>query len=170
MGPVKYHSVVATLRGSEFPDEYIVLGGHFDCFSAATGAVDDGSGFAPTMEALRLIQAAGGRPKRSIVVILFAAEEIGLVGSQALLKNRPDIAPKIVMMVNRDGSPSAITGAAVPETWLRGLQEDHRAARQPRSEVAVQARTGRAAGPCDEPRRLRLTPRSRCWASRRSAS
>jgi hypothetical protein len=118
MGPVKYHSVVATLRGSEFPDEYIVLGGHFDCFSAATGAVDDGSGFAPMMEALRLIQAAGGRPKRSIVVILFAAEEIGLVGSQAFLKNRPDIAPKIVMMVNRDGSPSAITGASVPETWL----------------------------------------------------
>jgi hypothetical protein len=118
MGPVKYHSVVATLRGSEFPDEYVVLGGHFDCFSAATGAVDDGSGFAPGMEALRLIQAAGGRPKRSIVVILFAAEEIGLVGSQAFLKNRPDIAPKIVMMVNRDGSPSAITGAGVPETWL----------------------------------------------------
>ena len=123
MGPVKYHSVVATLRGSEFPDEYIVLGGHFDCFSAATGAVDDGSGFAPMMEALRLIQAAGGRPKRSIVVILFAAEEIGLVGSQAFLKNRPDIAPKIVMMVNRDGSPSAITGAAVPETWLADFKK-----------------------------------------------
>ena len=123
MGPVKYHSVVATLRGSEFPDEYIVLGGHFDCFSAATGAVDDGSGFAPAMEAVRLIQAAGGRPKRSIVVILFAAEEIGLVGSQAWLKNRPEIAPKIVMMINRDGSPSAITGAAVPETWLADFKK-----------------------------------------------
>jgi len=118
MGPVKYHSVVATLRGTEFPDEYVVLGGHFDCFSGATGGVDDGSGFAPAMEAIRLIQAAGGRPKRSVVAILFAAEEIGLVGSQAWLKNRPGIAPKIAMMVNRDGSPSAITGATVPETWL----------------------------------------------------
>ena len=118
MGPVKYHNVVATLRGSEFPDEYVVLGGHFDCFSAATGAVDDGSGFAPAMEAVRLIAAAGGRPKRSVVVVLFAAEEIGLVGSQAWVKNRPGIAPKIVMMVNRDGSPSAITGAGVPETWF----------------------------------------------------
>ena len=123
MGPVKYHSVVATLRGTEFPDEYIVLGGHFDCFSAATGAIDDGSGFAPGMEALRLIQAAGGRPKRSIVVILFAAEEIGLVGSQAWLKNRPGIAPKILMMINRDGSPSAITGAVVPETWLADFKK-----------------------------------------------
>jgi carboxypeptidase Q len=118
MGPVKYHSVVATLRGSEFPDEYIVVGGHFDCFSSATGAVDDGSGFAPAMEAIRLIQAAGGRPKRSIVAILFAAEEIGLVGSQAWLKNHPGIEAKISMMINRDGSPSAITGAVVPETWL----------------------------------------------------
>jgi cyclophilin family peptidyl-prolyl cis-trans isomerase len=123
MGPVKYHSVVATLRGSEFPDEYIVLGGHFDCFSAATGAVDDGSGFAPMMEALRLIQAAGGRPKRSIVVILFAAEEIGLVGSQAWLKHHPDIASKVMLMINRDGSPSAITGASVPETWCADFKK-----------------------------------------------
>lgn len=118
MGPVKYHSVVATLRGSEFPDEYVVIGGHFDCFSAATGAVDDGSGFSPAMEAIRIIQAAGGKPKRSVVAVLFAAEEIGLVGSQAWLENRPGIADKISMMINRDGSPSAITGATVPETWL----------------------------------------------------
>jgi carboxypeptidase Q len=123
MGPVKYHSVVATLRGTEFPDEYIVLGGHFDCFSGATGAVDDGSGFAPSMEALRLIAAAGGKPKRSIVVILFAAEESGLLGSQAWLKNHPGIAAKIMMMINRDGSPSAITGASVPETWFADFQK-----------------------------------------------
>ncbi|MBE0711408.1 MAG: M20/M25/M40 family metallo-hydrolase, partial [Candidatus Aminicenantes bacterium] len=122
MGPVKYHNVVATLRGTEFPDEYVVLGGHFDCFSAATGGVDDGSGFAPMMEAIRLIAAAGGRPKRSVVVILFAAEEIGLVGSQAWLKNHPEAPSRIMMMVNRDGSPSAITGAVVPETWYADFQ------------------------------------------------
>ena len=122
MGPVKYHSVVATLRGTEFPDEYIVIGGHYDCFSAATGGVDDGSGFAPGMEAIRLIKAAGGQPKRSIVFMLFAAEEIGLVGSQAWLKKRPEIHSKIMMMINRDGSPSAITGASVPETWYADFQ------------------------------------------------
>ena len=123
MGPVKYHNVVATLRGSEFPAETIVLGGHFDCFSAATGGVDDGSGFAPAMEAVRLIAAAGGKPKRSIVVILFAAEEIGLVGSQNWLKNHPDVQARVQMMINRDGSPSAITGASVPETWLPAFQK-----------------------------------------------
>ena len=123
MGPVKFHNVVATLRGSESPDECVVLGGHFDCFSSATGAVDDGSGFAPAMEAVRLIAAAGGRPKRSIAVILFAAEEQGLVGSQAWLKSHPGVASKIMMMINRDGSPSAITGASVPETWFADFQK-----------------------------------------------
>lgn len=118
MGPIKYHNVVVTLPGTGFPDEYIVLGGHLDCFSSGTGAIDDGSGFAPMAEALRLIQAAGAKPKRSIVVILFAAEEQGLLGSQAWLRRHPGIADKIVFMVNRDGSPSSITGASVPETWF----------------------------------------------------
>ena len=44
MGPVKYHNVVATLRGTTYPDEYIVIGGHFDAFTSGTGGVDDGSG------------------------------------------------------------------------------------------------------------------------------
>jgi cyclophilin family peptidyl-prolyl cis-trans isomerase len=122
MGPIKYHNVVATLRGTTYPDEYIVIGGHFDAFTGATGGVDDGSGFAPGMEAIRLIAAAGAKPKRSIVFIAFAAEEQGLVGSQAWLKKHPEVHAKIVMMINRDGSPSAITGATVPETWYADIQ------------------------------------------------
>jgi len=123
MGPIKYHNVVATIRGTTYPDEYIVVGGHYDAFSGATGGVDDGSGFSPGMEALRLIKAAGGRPKRSIVVILFAAEESGLLGSQSWLKKRPSLHSKIVAMINRDGSPSAITGATVPETWQADFRQ-----------------------------------------------
>ncbi len=123
MGPIKYHNVVATLRGTTYPDEYIVIGGHFDCFSSGTGGVDDGSGFAPGMEAVRLIKAAGAKPKRSIIFIAFAAEENGLVGSQSWLKKHPEIQAKVVVMINRDGSPSAITGATVPETWFDDLQK-----------------------------------------------
>ncbi len=122
MGPVKYHNVVATLRGTTWPDEYIVIGGHFDAFTGGTGGVDDGSGFAPMMEAIRLIAASGAKPKRSIVFIAFAAEEQGLVGSQAWLRQHPDLHAKIVMMINRDGSPSAITGATVPETWYEDFK------------------------------------------------
>ena len=123
MGPIKYHNVVATIKGTTYPDEYVVMGGHFDAFSSATGGVDDGNGFSPSMEALRLIKAAGGKPKRSIIVILFAAEENGLVGSQAWLKAHPEIASKVVMMINRDGSPMALTGVRVPETWYADFQQ-----------------------------------------------
>jgi carboxypeptidase Q len=123
MGPVKYHNVVATIRGTTYPDEYVVMGGHLDCFDSATGGVDDGNGFSAGMEALRLVKAAGARPKRSIVMILFAAEENGLVGSQSWLKKHPEVQPKILMMINRDGSPSAITGASVPAGWYPELQK-----------------------------------------------
>ncbi len=123
MGPIKYHNVVATLRGTTYPDEYVVIGGHFDSFSSGTGGVDDGSGYGPGMEAIRLIAASGAKPKRSIIFIGFAAEENGLVGSQSWLKKHPEMLPKIVMMINRDGSPSAITGASVPETWYADFEQ-----------------------------------------------
>jgi cyclophilin family peptidyl-prolyl cis-trans isomerase len=123
MGPVEYHNVVAVIPGTDHPEEYVILGGHFDSFDGGTGGVDDGSGFSPGMEAMRLIAAAGARPKRSIAMILFAAEENGLVGSQSWLERNPDLHGRIVTMINRDGSPSAITGAAVPPLWEDDLRE-----------------------------------------------
>lgn len=123
MGPVKYHNIIGVIRGTTYPDEYVVLGGHFDSFDGGTGGVDDGSGFSPGMEALRLIKAAGGAPKRSIAMILFAAEENGLVGSQAWLADHPELHDNIVAMINRDGSPSAVTGAVVPPGWYEAFQE-----------------------------------------------
>lgn len=123
MGPVKYHNVVTVIPGTTYPDQYVVLGGHFDSFDGGTGGVDDGSGFSPGMEAMRLIAEAGGRPKRSIMMILFAAEENGLVGSQDWLARNPGLLDGIVTMINRDGSPSTITGAAVPPLWFDDLKE-----------------------------------------------
>jgi len=117
MGPVDYSNIIAIIPGTLYPDEYVVMGGHFDSYDGGTGGVDDGSGFSVGMEAFRLIQAAGGAPKRSIVMMLFAAEEMGLVGSQAWLRDHPELHDKIVVMINRDGSPSAITGAVVPPAW-----------------------------------------------------
>jgi carboxypeptidase Q len=123
MGPVRYHNIVAVIPGSTHPDEYVVIGGHFDSFDGATGAVDNGSGASPVMEAMRLIQKAGGAPKRTIVAVLFAAEEIGLVGSQVWLRRNPDLHSKIVVMINRDASPGAINGASVPASWLKGFEQ-----------------------------------------------
>ena len=122
MGPVKYHNVVAIIPGTTYPEEYVVMGGHFDSFDGSTGAVDNVSGTSVVMEAMRLIQTAGGAPKRSIVAILFAAEEIGLVGSQSWVARNPDLHSRIVVMMNRDGSPGAIAGVAVPPAWMDGFR------------------------------------------------
>jgi len=121
MGPVPYHNIVGVIPGTTYPDEWVILGGHFDSFDGGTGGVDDGSGFSPNMEALRLIKAAGGAPKRSVAMILFAAEENGLVGSQDWVADHPEIVSKVVTMINRDGSPSVITGAVVPPAWEGAL-------------------------------------------------
>ena len=117
MGPVPYHNVIAVLEGREKPDEYVVLGGHLDSFDAGTGAIDDGNGVSSAMEAVRLLVEAGIKPRRSIMVVLFAAEEMGLWGSTDVVKKHPEWNEKIALISARDSSPHAITGAAVPHDW-----------------------------------------------------
>jgi carboxypeptidase Q len=122
-GPIKYHNVIAWIPGSKFPDEYVVMGGHFDSFDCATGAVDNGSGFTPAMEALRLIAQAGGRPQRTIMVHLWAAEERGLVGSQDWIRRNPDKIPYIAACFNRDGGTNCIVGLSVSEAMFADFEK-----------------------------------------------
>jgi hypothetical protein len=70
-GPVPYHNVIGVIRGTQYPDEYVMMGGHLDSFDAGTGSIDDGSGVTTTLEAARLIMAAEGKPKRTILVCLW---------------------------------------------------------------------------------------------------
>ena len=74
------HNVIGELRGSEFPDEYITVGGHLDAWDNTEGAHDDGTGCVQSIEILRAFKALGIRPKRTIRVVLFANEENGLRG------------------------------------------------------------------------------------------
>ncbi|WP_026994424.1 M20/M25/M40 family metallo-hydrolase [Flectobacillus major] len=71
------HNVVAELKGSEKPDEIIVVGGHLDSWDVAQGAHDDGTGIVQSMEVLRLFKELGIKPKRTIRVVLFMNEENG---------------------------------------------------------------------------------------------
>ncbi|MBI3714369.1 MAG: M20/M25/M40 family metallo-hydrolase [Betaproteobacteria bacterium] len=77
------HNVLAEIRGSQWPDQIIAIGGHLDSWDLGTGAIDDGAGVAITVAALKMIQESGVRPKRTIRVILFANEENGIDGANA---------------------------------------------------------------------------------------
>lgn len=115
MGPVKYHNVIGVIEGTEFPDEYVIMGGHLDAYDVATGGVDDGSGVTPAMEAARLIMKAGGKPKRTILVCLWAGEEFGLYGSTHWVNQNKDKLEKISNMFNRDGGPTIANSLSVSD-------------------------------------------------------
>jgi hypothetical protein len=76
----KGHNVIGELKGSEFPDEYITVGGHLDSWDNCEGAHDDGAGCVQTIEIIRAFKALGYQPKRTIRFVLFANEENGLRG------------------------------------------------------------------------------------------
>lgn len=76
------HNVIAELRGSQFPDTYITIGGHLDSWDVGEGAHDDGAGIVQTMEVLRAFKQLGYQPRYSIRFVLFANEENGLRGGQ----------------------------------------------------------------------------------------
>ena len=81
-------NVIGELTGSEFPNEYVTLGAHLDSWDVGTGAVDDGIGVGMMMATVHHIAQLPVKPKRTIRVILFAAEEIGLVGAKAYVEKR----------------------------------------------------------------------------------
>jgi len=84
VGPaIKSWNVVAEIRGSEKPDEFVVLGAHLDSWELGTGALDNGCNAALVIDALRAIKASGLKARRSIRFILFSGEEEGLIGSRA---------------------------------------------------------------------------------------
>ncbi|XPF92527.1 M20/M25/M40 family metallo-hydrolase [Colwellia sp. RE-S-Sl-9] len=84
----KTANVIGELTGSEFPNEYVTLGAHLDSWDVGTGAVDDGIGVGMMMATVHHIAQLAVKPKRTIRVILFAAEEIGLVGAKTYVEKR----------------------------------------------------------------------------------
>lgn len=102
--PAQSRNVIAEIRGSERPDEVIVLGGHIDSWDVGTGAMDDAGGCVAAWEALRLIKQSGVRPKRTVRVVLWTNEEIGLGGAFAYRDaHRAELDRHIVAMESDNG-------------------------------------------------------------------
>ncbi|WP_095498095.1 M28 family peptidase [Paraferrimonas haliotis] len=85
-GVASSYNVIGEITGSTYPDEIILLGAHHDSWDEGTGALDDGAGVGIVMATGALIKKHSVQPKRTIRVVLYAAEEIGLIGGKAYAK------------------------------------------------------------------------------------
>jgi carboxypeptidase Q len=112
-GPIKASNVVAEIRGSEKPDEFVIVGAHLDSWELGTGALDNGCNAALVVDALRAIKASGVKPQRTIRFILFSGEEQGLLGSRAYALNHRAELDKAAGVIVYDAGTGKTTGFSV---------------------------------------------------------
>jgi carboxypeptidase Q len=104
-GAIKTSNVVAEIKGSDKPDEFVILGAHLDSWELGTGALDNGCNAALVVDALRTIKASGLKPHRTIRFILFSGEEEGLLGSRAYSRaHRPELDKAAGVIIFDSGS------------------------------------------------------------------
>ncbi len=102
LGEVPQFNVIAELRGTELPDEYVILSAHLDSWHAATGATDNGTGTITMLEAMRILKETYPNPRRTILVGHWGPEEMGLIGSRAFTEDHADILDDIQVVFNQD--------------------------------------------------------------------
>ncbi|NVK27325.1 MAG: M28 family peptidase [Flavobacteriia bacterium] len=107
------YNVIAEVVGSEYPDEYAVVGGHLDSWDLAEGAQDDGAGSVQSMEALYLMLKSGYRPKRTHRVVLFMNEEFGLNGAREYARQAQLLGHKHVIGIESDGGGDVPRGFSI---------------------------------------------------------
>lgn len=104
------HNVVGEIRGSEFPDQIIVVGGHLDSWDIAPGAHDDGAGVVQAIEVFRLFRALGLRPRHTLRCVLFTNEENGLAGATRYAQLARDASERHIFAVESDNGGFAPNG------------------------------------------------------------
>ena len=101
-------NTVAEIKGSEKPDEYIILSAHLDSWDGGTGATDNGTGTITMMEVARILKKLYPNPKRTIIVGLWGSEEQGLNGSRGYVSAHKTQMPKIQAVFNQDNGTGRI--------------------------------------------------------------
>ena len=112
-GPIKSSNVVAEIRGSENPDEFVILGAHLDSWELGTGALDNGCNAALVVDALRAIKASGVKPKRTVRFVLFSGEEEGLIGSRLYAYTHRAELDKAAGVIIYDSGTGKTTGFSI---------------------------------------------------------
>jgi carboxypeptidase Q len=122
--PVEVFNTVADLKGTEKPDEMVILGGHLDSWDLATGSTDDGTGAMATLEAARALAALNLKPKRTIRFVLFSGEEEGLIGSKEYVKAHKNELDKISGVLIHDTGTGRVLTIGLHDNYQARQQVD----------------------------------------------
>jgi hypothetical protein len=117
--PVTQWNTIAEIRGTEWPDQVVILGAHLDSWDLGTGTTDNATGSMVVLEAARVVMQSGLKPKRTLRFILFSGEEEGLLGSRAYAAQHAAEAGNIQAVLVLDNGTGMITGMA-----LQGRNQD----------------------------------------------
>ena len=132
-GTAPTYNVIGEIRGTEKPEEYIILSAHLDSWDGGSGSTDNATGTVTMMEALRILKNAYPNPKRTIMEALWNGEEQGLNGSRAFVEDHPEIVENIQAVFNQDNgtgrvaniSMQGFTGvAAYFGAWMTSLPNE----------------------------------------------
>jgi Zn-dependent M28 family amino/carboxypeptidase len=118
LSDIESANVIGDIKGSEHPEQVVIVSGHLDSWDLGTGAIDDGAGVAVSMEAANLIQKLGLKPKRTIRVIAWMNEENGEAGSKQYAKDHAKETPNQFSAMETDngaGHPIGVHIKANPE-------------------------------------------------------
>ncbi|HEV2643779.1 MAG TPA: M20/M25/M40 family metallo-hydrolase, partial [Candidatus Elarobacter sp.] len=112
LGNVPVFNTIAEIRGTEKPNEYVMLSAHFDSWDASSGATDNGTGTVTMLEAMRILKKLYPNPKRTILVGHWSGEEEGLVGSGAFAADHPEIVKGLHALFNQDNGTGRIVNVS----------------------------------------------------------
>ncbi|HET9066140.1 MAG TPA: M20/M25/M40 family metallo-hydrolase [Gemmatimonadales bacterium] len=139
LGEQPVFNVVATIPGTEKPNEYVVLSAHYDSWDGSSGATDNGTGTLTMLEAMRILKQVYPHPKRTIIAGHWSGEEEGEVGSKAFTEDHPEVIAGLQTVFNQDngtgpirsiggggmvGSPEHVNRwlSAIPTEWRDSLR------------------------------------------------
>jgi len=108
LGEVPTFNTIAKIKGSEKPEEYVILSAHFDSWDGGNGATDNGTGSLVMMEAMRILKKVYPNPKRTILVGHWGSEEQGLNGSRAFVEDNPEIVKNVQVVFNQDNGTGRV--------------------------------------------------------------
>jgi len=116
VGPKPSGNVIGEIVGSEKPDEIILIGAHLDSWDLGTGAIDDGAGVGIAMGAAQVLLESGLKPKRTIRVVLYGSEEVGLLGGKAYAEQHNDELANHIVATESDFGAGKIYGFQAGKT------------------------------------------------------